>query len=104
MPTKPKPVVKKVMAKAAAPAAVSGAPAPAAPPSLPNKKSAPAIQLIRGMRDLLPVDQQYWKRVSDVIESMARAYAYDRLDTPMVEDHSLFMRGVVSCKRKSLVR
>ncbi len=96
MPTnKPKPAAKKAPAKpfqaAAQPAAGS---APVAPPSLPNKKSTPAIQLIRGMRDLLPVDQVYWKRISDVIEATAKAYAYDRLDTPMVEDHSLFLRGV----------
>lgn len=63
-------------------------------PTLPNKKSAQPIQLVRGMRDLLPSDQPYWKRVSDVIERTARAYAYDRIDTPMVEDQSLFTRGV----------
>ncbi len=95
MPTsKPKPDAKKVAPKQTAPVASASSTPASVAPSLPNKKSAPAIQLIRGMRDLLPNDQAYWKRVSDVIEATARSYAYDRLETPMVEDHSLFLRGV----------
>ncbi len=65
-----------------------------APALVPAKKSAQPIQLVRGMRDLLPVDQPHWDRVNKVIESVARAYAYDRMETPMIEDHALFLRGV----------
>jgi len=92
---------KKTTKPAAAPAKKFGKPAPAAvpavpatPPALPNKKSAPAIQLMRGMRDLLPADQPYWQQVYRAVEDTAKAYAYDRLDTPLVEDHALFVRGV----------
>lgn len=89
MPAKAKPVAKKAAPKPT----TMGSVAPAAP-AVPSKKSAQPIQVVRGMRDLLPSDQPYWKLVSDVVERTARAYAYDRIDTPMVEDHSLFMRGV----------
>ena len=32
--------------------------------------------------------------MADKVEVMARAYGYDRIETPMVEDASLFVRGV----------
>ncbi len=89
MPAKAKPVAKKAAPKPT----TMGSVAPAAP-AAPSKKSAQPIQVVRGMRDLLPSDQPYWKLVSDAIERTARAYAYDRIDTPVVEDHSLFTRGV----------
>jgi histidyl-tRNA synthetase len=57
-------------------------------------KGAQPIQLVRGMRDILPSDQLHWKRVEDVTERIAGDYGFDRIDTPLVEDVSLFVRGV----------
>ena len=83
MPTKKMPAKKP----AAKPAASESAPAP-------SKKSAQPLQVVRGMRDLLPIDQGYWKQVSEMAEKLAQGYGYERIDTPIVEDTSLFVRGV----------
>jgi len=77
-------------------------PAPSAPVKpadqsavvLPVKKGMQPIQLVRGMRDLLPVDYPYWKDAKAKAEQLAAAYGYDWIETPVVEDTSLFVRGV----------
>lgn len=81
MPAK-KPAAKKPAAKAAAEA-----------PAAPKKTPAP-IQHVRGMRDILPSDQPYWKLVSAKAEELADAYGYERIETPVIEETSLFVRGV----------
>lgn len=58
------------------------------------KKGMHPVALVRGMRDLLPNDQVYWQRMQEKIEAMANAYGYERIDTPIVEDAGLFIRGV----------
>ena len=68
---------------------------PAAPEPAPApKKGMHPIALVRGMRDLLPQDQVYWKRIEEKLQVISEAYGYDRIETPMVEDASLFVRGV----------
>ncbi len=79
---------KKTPAKKPAPV-----PATEAAPVV-NKKAPQPIQILRGMRDLLPVDQPLWEQVRNISESTAKAYGFDRIDTPIVEETSLFMRGV----------
>ncbi|MBI4143112.1 ATP phosphoribosyltransferase regulatory subunit, partial [Candidatus Uhrbacteria bacterium] len=54
----------------------------------------PQIQLLRGMKDLLPSEQAYWDRVRTLAASIARTYGYARIDTPILEDIDLFMRAV----------
>lgn len=94
----PKKVVKKSAGKSVKPApkkmqvAKPATPALDAPPA-PRKGMGP-IQSVRGMRDLLPVDQHYWRRVRRLAEDIAASYGFDRIDTPLVEETSLFVRGV----------
>jgi len=59
------------------------------------KKSKPKtkFQAPRGMRDILPEEQVYWERVRQVIKNMARAYGFERLDTPILEQTDLFIKG-----------
>lgn len=59
-----------------------------------GKKAAQPISLVRGMRDLLPSDQPYWKKIYDAYDRVAGAYGFDRIDTPLIEEQSLFVRGV----------
>ncbi len=66
---------------------------PELPPFVPKKGMHP-LQLVRGMRDLLPIDQPYWKQLAVQSEKIAEAYGYERIDTPIVEDTTLFVRGV----------
>lgn len=65
-----------------------------AEPAAPSKKSPQPVSLVRGMRDLLPSDQPYWKKVYDAYDRVASAYGFDRIDTPLIEEQSLFVRGV----------
>ncbi len=71
------------------------APQPTDPAAAPvNKKAPQPIQVLRGMRDLLPIDQSMWDETRKISESLAKAYGFDRIDTPIAEETSLFIRGV----------
>ncbi len=90
---RPKPKFSAIKKTAAVSSAKTGTPPrPGVVP--PVRKGAQPIQLVRGMRDLLPIDQSYWQRIQHVFEQITQAYAYDRIDTPLIEDVTLFVRGV----------
>lgn len=74
------------------PAAAADAPvAPGTPVEAPR---APAVQLLRGMKDILPGDQPYWDHLRTLTAELARAYGYQRVDTPILEDTALFSRAI----------
>jgi len=54
----------------------------------------PKIQVVSGMHDILPEDQKYYKRIYDVVSTMADFYGFGKIDTPVVEDLELFAKGV----------
>jgi histidyl-tRNA synthetase len=56
------------------------------------KKST--IQLVKGMKDALPDEQQYWQWLRDQVDLFAKNYSYNRIDTPILEFTALFKRGV----------
>ncbi len=56
-----------------------------------NKKKV-KFQTIRGMRDILPIDQPYWDKIRKAVDKIAFDYNYGRIDMPMVEPVSLFER------------
>ncbi|MEE9198506.1 MAG: histidine--tRNA ligase [Dehalococcoidia bacterium] len=49
---------------------------------------------LRGTADILPEDQAYWRYVERVAASLFSRYGYQRIDTPILEDYGLFVRGV----------
>jgi len=51
------------------------------------------FQTPRGMRDILPEDQIYWEKAKQVIKNLARSYGFERLDTPILEEADLFIKG-----------
>lgn len=57
----------------------------------PGKKKA---QLLRGMKDTLPQEQHYWDYVLDTVTQASRAYGYERIDVPVMEEYGLFVRSV----------
>ncbi|HEU0051502.1 MAG TPA: histidine--tRNA ligase [Patescibacteria group bacterium] len=63
-------------------------------PIVPPKRAVQPIQLVRGMRDLLSPDAAYWKQSQDLARSLAATYGYDWIETPIVEETALFIRGV----------
>lgn len=50
--------------------------------------------LLRGMKDILPKDEKYWKKMYHLAEDMTEAYGYGRIETPIVEEAGLFVRSI----------
>lgn len=51
-------------------------------------------QRVTGMRDVLFDDQPYWRFILAKIQETADLFGYQRLDTPLLEQAGLFVRGV----------
>lgn len=58
----------------------------------PRTKGTP--QVVRGMKDILPQEQRYWTFIKGAADSLARAYGFEMIDTPIMEETSLFVRSV----------
>jgi histidyl-tRNA synthetase len=52
------------------------------------------IQLVKGMKDILPDEQLAWDVIRDSVKAFAHSYGFSRMDTPMVEFTNLFKRTV----------
>ena len=62
---------------------------------------AQKIQSVKGMNDLLPVEQKdfkltaaFWQAFEDVVGRWTRAYGYQQIRLPMVEQTNLFKRSI----------
>lgn len=51
------------------------------------------FQAPKGMRDILPEEQIYWERVKKVINNLAKSYGFGLLETPILEETELFIKG-----------
>ncbi len=51
-------------------------------------------QLLRGMKDILPDEQKYWSFITKAVIKLADTYGFSRIDTPILEENSLFVRSV----------
>lgn len=58
------------------------------------KKKKTQVQLVKGMKDILPDEQVYWDLVRKTVENFAQNYGFSRIDTPVVEFTNLFKRTV----------
>ena len=52
------------------------------------------VQVPRGMHDILPEEQKYWRYVYKKIESLVEDYSFEKIETPIVESTDLFLRSV----------
>ncbi|MDX9913834.1 MAG: histidine--tRNA ligase [Candidatus Moranbacteria bacterium] len=63
-----------------------------------TKKNPPlepiVLQPPRGMRDILPNEQEYWNRVRMVLDKEYPKYGFGRIDIPLVEYSNLFIRSI----------
>jgi len=59
-----------------------------------KEKVGKGIQLLRGMKDILPADQIYWQYLIKKAEQLAAYYGFKRIDTPILEMSSLFKRSI----------
>ena len=51
------------------------------------------LQNITGMHDILPQDQAYLKKIKKSIESITNYYNFGRIDTPILEQAEVFVKG-----------
>lgn len=59
-----------------------------------NQSKIQKITAIRGMNDILPNDATKWEHFENVAKGMLRAYGYQQIRTPIVEQTQLFTRGI----------
>lgn len=59
-----------------------------------NSKKQKQFQVPKGMHDILPEDQKYWKYIMKKAESLLDFYGFERIDTPMLESTELFVRSI----------
>jgi histidyl-tRNA synthetase len=52
------------------------------------------LRAVKGMNDMLPGDASLWERFEEAAASVARAYGYRRIRTPILEQAALFSRGI----------
>ncbi|MFA7664666.1 MAG: histidine--tRNA ligase [Burkholderiaceae bacterium] len=59
-------------------------------------RKAPPQKLggVRGMNDVLPVDEPLWRALDEAVADTMRAYGYQQIRTPIVEHTRLFVRGI----------
>src|SRR3990167_572227 len=52
------------------------------------------IQAPKGMQDILPEDQKYWRYIIKKAENLLEFYGFERIETPILESTDLFARAV----------
>lgn len=87
-----KPAAKKTTKTTASKKAVTKKPVAKKKVTKPKKFVTP--QAVRGMKDLLPRDEQYWRLMYNTAQQFADAYGYGRIQTPVVEEAVLFSRSI----------
>src|SRR3989344_5040667 len=51
------------------------------------------LQSLTGMHDILPEDQVHLKKIQKSVESIANYYGFQRIDTPILEQAEVFVKG-----------
>ncbi|MCF6276278.1 MAG: histidine--tRNA ligase [Candidatus Magasanikbacteria bacterium] len=57
-------------------------------------KKIPTFSRVKGMRDILPQDDNIWKKMRSKRAEMVKAYGYSYIETPLLESANLFVRSV----------
>ncbi|OIO48261.1 MAG: histidine--tRNA ligase [Parcubacteria group bacterium CG1_02_40_82] len=57
------------------------------------RKKIKNLQAPRGTYDILPENQIYWDKIRRVVKELGEDYGFLRIDTPIIEDTDLFIRG-----------
>ena len=52
------------------------------------------LQAPKGMHDILPEEQKYWRYILKKAETILGDYGFEKIETPMVEYTELFSKGV----------
>ena len=52
------------------------------------------IRALQGFRDILPEEQPYWRFIEETATQVAQLYGYRRIETPLIEETSVFRKTV----------
>lgn len=52
------------------------------------------VNLLRGMKDITPKDEIYWRTLHHKAEDLTNAYGFGYLETPVLEEAALFSRSI----------
>src|SRR3989344_8190532 len=52
------------------------------------------LQAPKGMHDILPEEQKYWRFLNKRTESLIEDYGFEKIETPIVESSELFLKSV----------
>lgn len=58
------------------------------------KNKAKQLTAPKGMHDIVPEDQKYWRHIVKKMETLAEDYGFEKIDTPVLESTDLFVRSV----------
>lgn len=59
-----------------------------------KEKLKKGLSLLRGMHDILPKEDKYWKKAYHTSENLADYFQFGRIRTPALEEASLFIRSI----------
>lgn len=59
-----------------------------------GEKGQKMFQVLRGMHDIVPKEEKYWKATFRTAEGLAEYFQFGRIDTPVLEDAHLYIRSV----------
>lgn len=59
-----------------------------------KNKGAKTPSLLRGMKDIIPKDEVYWRTMYHKADSITNAYGFGFIETPALEEASLFNRAI----------
>ena len=59
-----------------------------------SEKKLKTYSLLRGMHDVLPREEKYWKNFYHTAENLAEHFQFSRIETPLLEEANLFIRSI----------
>lgn len=57
-------------------------------------KTRKTYSVLRGMHDILPREEKYWKPLFHIAENLAEHFQFGRIETPALEEAQLFVRSL----------
>ncbi|MDD4477338.1 MAG: histidine--tRNA ligase [Patescibacteria group bacterium] len=57
-------------------------------------KSGKTFNVLRGMKDILPPEEKYWRICYHAAENLAKFFQFGRIETPLLEEANLFIRSI----------
>jgi len=60
----------------------------------PSEKGKKTYSTLRGMHDILPREERFWKKSYRSADNLAESFQFNRIETPLLEEASLFVRSI----------